>query len=278
MSSASTSPTVEALERDGYTTLPGVFDTQEVRELVAGLESALASGVADDPAIRGGEGTVYAARNVLRLWPQAGTIWRRPPLSEALAAALGDDFGLVRALYFDKPPGNSWALPWHKDLTVAVRDNRLGGSRFARPTRKAGVPHVEAPAGVLEKMLTARLHLDDVTDENGPLKVVPGSHRTGKALRLGDAPVVTLHARAGDVLLIRPLVAHCSNRSRDDTARHRRILHLEFAGLRELPDGYQWHDYLAALRGTPSVAFRTRAVSGGPGDSDEVYVDQRLNP
>jgi hypothetical protein len=259
---ASTSPLLEALERDGYATVERVFSPAEVRALLAGLESALASTLADDPAIRGGEGTVYAARNVLRLWPETGTVWRRPPLLDLLSAALGADFGLVRALYFDKPPGNNWALPWHKDLTVAVKNNRLGGTHFARPTRKAGVPHAEAPADVLEAMLTARLHLDDVGDDNGPLKVVPGSHRTGKALRLGDAPVVTLHARAGDVLLIRPLVAHCSNRSRDDTDRHRRILHLEFAGVRELPDGYAWHDYVSGGSAGPA--------SAGAADYDKV--------
>jgi ectoine hydroxylase-related dioxygenase (phytanoyl-CoA dioxygenase family) len=214
--------------------------------MLAGLESALASGTAADPAIRGGEGTVYAARNVLRLWPGAARAWRAPRLVAALAAALGPGFGLVRGLYFDKPPGNSWALPWHKDLTVAVRDNRLGG-HFARPTRKAGVPHVEAPEGVLRAMLTARIHLDPVTGENGPLRVVPGSHKTGKELRLGDGPVVTLHAGAGDVLLIRPLLAHASNRSEEGTARHRRILHLEFAAGPALPDGYRWHDFLPGL-------------------------------
>ena len=83
-------------------------------------------------------------------------------------------------LYFDKPPGESWALPWHKDLAIAVRDNRLPSDHFARPTTKYGVPHVEAPAWLLERMLTARLHLDEVTDENGPLRVLPGSHRDGK--------------------------------------------------------------------------------------------------
>ena len=93
-------------------------------------------------------------------------------------------------------------------------------------------------------MVTARIHLDDVTDENGPLKVVPGSHRAGKALALAGAEVRTLYAGAGDVLLIRPLVAHCSNRSLPDTRRHRRILHLELAGSSALPDGYEWHDFV----------------------------------
>ncbi len=135
-------------------------------------------------------------------------------------------------------------MPWHKDLTIAVRDNRLPSSHFAKPTRKAGVPHVEAPRAVLESMLTVRIHLDDATMENGPLKVVPGSHRTGKALALDLAPSACVLAQRGDVLLMRPLLAHCSGKSHPDTERHRRILHLEFAVSPELPDGYAWHDFI----------------------------------
>jgi hypothetical protein len=234
-----------ALDVDGYATLPGVFGAAELAAMAEALAAAL-SPAPGDPAIRGGEGTVYAARNLLALWPDLAAFWRRPALLAALSAVLGPGLGLVRALYFDKPPGNSWALPWHKDLTVAVRDNTLPGGQFTKPTTKAGVPHAEAPEAVLQRMLTARVHLDDVTDENGPLKVVPGSHHQGKALVLDGALVHTLYAAAGDVLLIRPLVAHCSNRSLPTTTRHRRVLHLEFAAPGPLPDGYAWHDYVPA--------------------------------
>src|SRR5262249_2507786 len=163
---------------------------------------------------------------------------RRPPLPEVLDAVLGPGCGLVRVLFFDKPPEASWALPWHKDLTVAVRDNTLPSAHFGRPTRKAGLPHVEAPAWLLERMLTARVHLDEVTEENGPLRVLPGSHRAGKELNAGAAEPRSILAGRGDVLLMRPLLAHASGHSAPGTARHRRILHLEFAGVRELPDGY----------------------------------------
>jgi hypothetical protein len=230
------------LARAGFTTLPNVFPPTEVSAILAALEVALSSG--DGPAIRGEEGSVYAARNILAVWPPVATVWQRPPLPDILEAVLGPPFGLVRVLYFDKPPGQSWALPWHKDLVIAVQDNTLSSAQFLRPTRKAGVPHVEAPCAVLEGMLTARIHLDSVSEENGPLKVVPGSHRDGKTLSLANADVRTLYAGEGDVLLIRPLVAHCSNRSLPTTTRHRRILHLEFAASGELPDGFAWHDFV----------------------------------
>jgi hypothetical protein len=229
------------VESDGFTTLPAVFSTAEIDAVRADIEGALRGA---DPAIRGEEGAIYAARNVLDLWPAAAAVWRRTPLVEILSHILGPGFGLVRVLYFDKPPGQSWALPWHKDLTIAVRDNTLPTQNFRKPTRKAGVPHVEASQAVLVTMLTARIHLDAVTAENGPMKVVAGSHRTGKSLVLDAGEVRTLYAGAGDVLLIRPLVAHCSNRSVDGTQLHRRILHLEFAANRTLPEGVAWHDFV----------------------------------
>jgi hypothetical protein len=234
----------DALERDGYTVLPNVFTDQAVARMIHSLERIFGDRIGEESSIRGDEGAIYAARNVLTLWPEAANVWRVALLTNALAAVLGPSFGLVRILFFDKPPRQTWALPWHKDLTIAVRDNRLPSQEFAKPTRKAGVPHVEAPRAILESMLTARIHLDEATMENGTLKVVPGSHRIGKALTLDLAPPVYVLAKRGDVLLMRPLLAHCSGKSHPVTERHRRILHLEFAATPDLPDGYAWHDFI----------------------------------
>jgi ectoine hydroxylase-related dioxygenase (phytanoyl-CoA dioxygenase family) len=94
-------------------------------------------------------------------------------------------------------------------------------------------------------MLIARLHLDDVTEENGPMAVIPGSHLTGKVMDIDEARAQKILCRQGDVLLIRPLVAHNSLGSKPGNQNHRRILHLEFASCCELPDGYEWHDFVA---------------------------------
>jgi Phytanoyl-CoA dioxygenase (PhyH) len=232
---------VSSLERDGYWLQRDVFPAAECNRLLAEWQAA---SVYDKAGVmRSSSGAIYGARNVLDLWPDVLRILSEPKLIEPIQAVLGASFGLVRVLFFDKPPGESWALPWHKDMAIAVKDNRLSSEHFDHPTTKYGVPHVEAPIWLLQQMLTARLHLDDVTDENGPLRVLPGSHRDKSAA--GSAVETRIHCRRGDALLMRPLLSHSSGHSLDGTTRHRRVFHLEFSGVLNLPDGYRWHTYIS---------------------------------
>ena len=183
-----------------------------------------------------------------RTWPLPRQPWvMRMTWSELLFTHWAiESFGLVRALFFDKPPDRTWNLTWHKDTSVAVKDNSIRSASFSRPTTKAAVPHLIAADEVLHQMLTLRIHLDEVTDDNGPLEVIPGSHVSSDSDGVGVAGAVTIHARVGDVLAMRPLVSHASGSSAEGTRRHRRILHLEFAASPVLPDGMQWHDFVAA--------------------------------
>lgn len=148
----------------------------------------------------------------------------------------------VRAIYFDKSPDVNWLVAWHQDLTLAVR-RRVEVPGFGRWSTKNGVPHVQPPIELLEKMLTVRLHLDDCDEENGALRVIPGTHRLGRLyvgriqeLRRQHPEFVCRHC-AGDALFMRPLLLHASGRSQ--SRRHRRVLHIEFAGF-TLPPPLEW--------------------------------------
>lgn len=232
-----------ALERNGFVLLAGVISQHRASELAEFLTSTLQKSVDGSPLES--RGTIYAARNPLDLLPEVTELWRGNSLGNFLQRTLGHEFGLVRGLFFDKPPGRSWSLPWHKDLTMAVRDNQLPSRLFTRPTLKAEVPHVIAPPAILVTMLTIRLHLDDVTAENGPLRVLPGSHQTLHDESLGNIEPMTIFAQRGDALAMRPMLSHASGESAPKTKLHRRILHLEFASSRGLPDGYQWHRFIS---------------------------------
>lgn len=189
-------------------------------------------------------------RNLIDVWPPALAVAYEAVLRDAVSSMLGPGFGLVRSIFFDKPPGRTWSLPWHRDVTIAVREAKVDEG-FRRPTLKAGIPHLEAPAWLLSRMLTARVALDDVTKENGPLLVIPGSHLDTDIGHLASTRDLAtqahpIHVRAGDVLLISPLVVHRSGPSSTTTKLHRRTLHFEFAAAVTLPDGLEWHQFKSA--------------------------------
>jgi hypothetical protein len=233
---------LEQLESDGFALLTNTFADEEMRSAIVEWESVLARHADEEAILASEDGPAYGARNLLQLWPRVMELARQPNLLNALREVLGGRAGVVRALFFDKPPGHSWALPRHKDYNIAVREHGLEGL-FTKPTKKAGVPHVMAPESLLKSMLTARIHLDDVTGRNGPLRVIPGSHRFYKTGEDEPREPVTIHCNAGDVLLMRPLLTHSSGHSRPAMGTHRRIIHLECAMSSQLPDGYCWHDY-----------------------------------
>ncbi|MCC9605626.1 phytanoyl-CoA dioxygenase family protein [Blastopirellula sp. JC732] len=229
---------VSRLNQNGFALLPSPFTAEELDQITADLTVAIAESQRDGESIRTRAGAAYAARNVLSVYPAVAQVWRKSSLVDLLLEVLGAHCGLVRVLYFDKPPEKTWSLPWHKDLTIAVREHVAASGRYEKPTLKAGVPHVEAPLDLLQQMLTLRIHLDDVDAANGALQVLPGSHKTGKAAASGTPHLVA--CRRGDVLAMRPLLSHASGESAAETRRHRRILHLEFAATPQLEEGFAW--------------------------------------
>src|SRR5205807_2460085 len=150
----------------------------------------------------------------------------------------------AQAIYFDKSAERNWMVAWHQDLTIAVRE-RIEVAGFGPWSMKGAALHVQPPIEVLEKMLTVRLHLDDADESNGALRVLPGSHRFDRLdaeaierLRK-QTPEHLCIAKAGDALVMRPLLLHASRRS--STTGHRRVLHIEYSAF-ELPGGLRWSD------------------------------------
>lgn len=231
----------KTLENDGFYTISAALSDLQCDQLLSQIEAASESNSA---SIRSSKGTVYAARNLIGSLTQLVSLIKSTRLNIHLQNVLGDGCGLVRVLYFDKPSDRSWSLPMHKDLTIAVEDNSLPSTNFSKPTRKSGVDHVEASEAILENMLTLRIHLDDVTDSNGPLQVIPGSHQSGKTVVAYERDAVKILVKRGDVLAMRPMIAHASGHTDPDKQLHRKILHLEFCGTSELPDGYRWKHFL----------------------------------
>ena len=225
---------IEELNESGFCILRETFSPVQCSEFVAQLQNMFHS--EQQNAIGAGQGRVVGGRNLLDHWNGWRAIWESPVVSDFIAKILGPEAGLVRILYFDKPPGESWALSMHKDRTIAVKQHLDPPDPFSRPTTKAGVPHVVANDQTLDRMLTLRLHLDSMHGDNGPLVVIPGSHAGNS-----NAELQTIHCQAGDVFVMRPLLSHSSKAANPNTTDHRRVIHLEFSADAELAGGYQWH-------------------------------------
>ncbi len=236
--SQSPTPITSQYELDGYFLLQNVYNTTQLGKL---QERMSLMTTLQTNSIRHRDGDVYAARNVLDLCPEIADLWKTPALVDILLSILGDDACLVRGLFFDKPPTSSWGLPWHKDLLIAIQPPDVPSRQYSTPRDRLGVLHCEPPLSVLDNMLTIRIHLDEVTDENGPLEVAPGSHSTGKTLHFDPLQTIPIQTSLGGVLFMHRLLAHASGRSHPETIRHRRILHLEFTATPHLPDNYHWY-------------------------------------
>lgn len=230
---------VGAIAGDGYALVPDVVAPEVVAGLIAAID---AKGSSPSTLERGGR--TYAMRDLLREVPEARHLAESDPLLDLVRPVLGPGSFVVRGLLFDKTPEANWPVPWHQDLTIAVR-SRVDAPGYGPWTVKGGVPHVRPPVEVLEKMLTLRVHLDDCDASRGPLRVLPGSHARGRldaeqTRRWLDrvAPVACLVPRGG-VLMIRPLILHASSPAEDP--RHRRVVHLEYAAGR-LPGDVEWFE------------------------------------
>lgn len=222
------------LARDGFAIVPAVLTVNEVEQVVRLLESDTTE---HSGRRKGG------ARDVLDLVPDLHAISHHPPILQIANETLGQQAFVVRATLFDKTPDANWKVPWHQDLTIAV-DVRQELAGYGPWSLKAGVHHVQPPTEVLQRIITIRIHLDPSPATNGALRVMPGSHRLGRVNQnrieryIDDSLTVTCAARAGDALVMRPLLFHASSASSEPG--HRRVLHFDYA-VGELAGVLQWH-------------------------------------
>lgn len=148
----------------------------------------------------------------------------------------------VQCTYFEKSRATNWLVPVHQDLSIPVAERIEHPALTGWSDKEQGL-YVQPPADLLRKLVAVRLHLDDCDVQDGPLRVIPGSHARGRIDADAAADVraasreVVCTARRGAVMAMRPLLLHASSRSTGTGAR--RILHFLF-GPRTLPFGLQW--------------------------------------
>jgi ectoine hydroxylase-related dioxygenase (phytanoyl-CoA dioxygenase family) len=223
------------VERDGFSIVTSAISEETRVHLIDALESARMA-----RSTRGGE--IYGARNLLEV-PAIAASARSEDILPLAETVLGTASRPVRGIFFDKTPQANWPVPWHQDLTIAVAE-RHELERWTHWSVKAGAHHVQPPTSFLERMVTLRLHLDDCGASNGPLRVLPGSHRLGRLSRdqitllQKEREASVCCAPALSALVMRPLLLHASSPATNPS--HRRVIHIEFAPEGSLPSPLRW--------------------------------------
>ena len=217
------------LERDGFVIVPGILDETLRLEILSEIEVSLPRSAA-------------GVRNLTSKVDSVARLAYSPTIRSIVETVLGQNAHLVRSILFNKSDEANWQVAWHQDLAIAVQKREeLDG--FVSWSEKEGIPHVQPPVEILNRMLNVRIHLDAADDSIGALWVSPGSHRLGRlpaseaadtATRLGKRLCAVA---AGDALLFRPLTLHASRKVLSN--RPRRVVHLEFAG-GSLPTPLVW--------------------------------------
>jgi len=215
------------LDEYGYAVVSAVLSADDAAATAEALQSVPLSGA--------------GTRNLLE-YSWCRDLVQRFRADSSLQAVLPPTTVAVQCTLFDKTEDRNWLVALHQDLSIPV-EARTDHPSLAGWSQKEGRYFVQAPVGLLDRLLAVRVHIDDCGADNGPLRVVPGSHRHG---RLADEAArelrgvlgeVICSVEAGAALLMRPLLLHASSKAR--APRRRRVLHFLF-GPASLEFGLRW--------------------------------------
>ena len=209
----------KTIAENGFVVLPGLFSQKYLDRLLQEInESAPRRSRA-------------GMRHALGLAPVA-ELSQQPQMIELARGVLGQDAFPFRATLFDKSTAANWLVVWHQDTALPLCA-RLELPGWGPWSVKEGLHYAHAPAATLSKVLALRVHFDDSTIENGPLRVLAGTHALGV---LSDDSVHEVATRIvpvdcvvpkGGIVAMRPLLIHASSKSHAEMPR--RVLHIEYA-------------------------------------------------
>jgi ectoine hydroxylase-related dioxygenase (phytanoyl-CoA dioxygenase family) len=212
----------------GFAIVPAVLDRSEIEAVTEALQRQ-----ALDRSRAG-------ARHLMR-YSVVEKLARDPRLLTIAARFVGPTAVPFRATLFDKSSTRNWLVVWHQDTALPLRERRdVPG--WGPWSIKAGITYAQAPAAALSRVIALRLHIDDSRADNGPLRVLPGTHTMGvlydaEVARLArDIPAIDCLVPAGGIVAMRPLLVHASSKAECDHPR--RVIHIEYAESLRIPDGF----------------------------------------
>lgn len=223
------------VENKGFAVINSVYTEDELARIISVIENIEASG---DTFRKSAD--LFAIRQFLKEVPGTLPLLLNDTLKEVISSVFGNDYFVVKSIYFDKPEASNWFVAYHQDLTISV-DRKVETKNFGPWTAKQNQFAVQPPLSILENIYTIRIHLDATNQDNGALKVIPNSHSKqfyrSETIDWDTETEAICNVNKGGIMIMKPLLLHSSGRTVNNSRR--RVIHIEFSSA-QLPEPLQW--------------------------------------
>lgn len=225
-------------EENGFAVIENIYTDNEVIEIGDLIKKIDTS----NPIFRKSE-DLFAIRQFLKEVPQIKDLIFNQNLIDLISSIGGNDYFVVKSIYFDKPEKSNWFVSYHQDLTISV-DKKIEQTDFNNWTKKHNQFAVQPPLNFLENIFTIRIHLDDTDENNGALKVIEKSHLKAvyrpETIDWNTEKEIICNVKSGGVMLMKPLLLHSSGKTTNQNRR--RVIHIEFSN-QLLPENLNWAEF-----------------------------------
>jgi len=223
------------LSDKGFSIVDQIYNDSEIDSLISFIDNADQTNTTFRKSA-----DLFAIRQVVKEIPEILPLVFNDNLKNLISSILGNDYFIVKSIYFDKPENSNWYVAYHQDLTISV-DKKAEIENFVNWTKKQNQFAVQPPISILENIVTLRIHLDETNSENGALKVIENSHSKGifrpEKINWENEKEITCNVNKGGVMLMKPLVLHSSGRTTNN--KKRRVIHIELSNI-NLPKELNW--------------------------------------
>jgi hypothetical protein len=227
------------LQDIGFTIISDIYSDNEVEQILAIIEQ-----VDKSKETFRKSADLFAIRQFLKEVPETTNLIFNNKLKSIIGQLFGEDFFVVKSIYFDKPETSNWFVSYHQDLTISV-DKKLEIENFGPWTVKQNQFAVQPTLDILKNIFTIRVHLDDTNEDNGALKVIPKSHLKNiyrpENINWTTETEIICNVSKGGLMIMKPLLLHGSNKTTNN--KKRRVIHIEFSN-QNLPTGLNWAEKL----------------------------------
>ncbi|WP_225871033.1 phytanoyl-CoA dioxygenase family protein [Pedobacter frigiditerrae] len=223
------------ISANGFSIIPNIYNDEEIEQILEVINQVDTS---KDTFRKSAD--LFAIRQFLKEVPAVHDLIFNEKLKAIIQSTFGDNYFVVKSIYFDKPEQSNWFVAYHQDLTISV-DKKIELENFGPWTVKQNQFAVQPPIDILQHNFTIRIHLDHTDENNGALKIIPKSHLKGiyrpETIDWTIERETICRIEKGGLMIMKPLLLHSSSKTTNNNKR--RVIHIEFSNV-ELPNELQW--------------------------------------